>query len=352
VTAGPPEGGRVRPCPRCGALNGPDFDRCVRCNAALSAVAVGAERVSGWLDGRRLLATKMLLAMTSVVFAGQLAAALSRGHMPQIGLVSSRDEAAVAAVIDAIRFGALFPVPSFEPWRVLSAVFVHFGVLHFAMNMLGLVNLARIAEPATGSARFVVAYVATGIIGFAVSAFWSLSTARPVSTAGASGAIFGVMGLILGWLIRRRDPRWKPFAMQAVFYSLLFGVMIRANNAAHLGGLVSGIAFGLVYAGGRRRRWTEPVFNVLAALGLLASTASILLSLRSPLWQRLDEEARASLDAEAAPDPGAGAPSVPQEASAPADGPAGDGPPPDGGAARGVGEADDSGVIATARPNV
>lgn len=319
MTAGLPEGARVRPCPRCGALNGPDFDRCVRCNAPLSAfarsVAAGTEQVGGWLDGRRLLGTKMLMAMTTVVFAGQMAAALSRGHAPQLGFWSGGEEAA-AAVIDALRFGALYPSPGFEPWRVLSAVFVHFGLLHFGMNMLGLMNLARIAEPATGSARFVIAYVATGIIGFAVSAFWSLSTARPVSTAGASGAIFGIMGLILGWLIRRRDPRWKPFAMQAVFYSMLFGVMIRANNAAHLGGLVSGIAFGLVYGGRARRRWAEPVVNILAALGLLASTASILLSLRSPLWRELERRFSASADAPAAP-PLAGAEGSPPSSAPP-----------------------------------
>lgn len=297
MTAAPPRGSRVRPCARCGALNGADFDRCIRCGGPLSALAVGAERVSGGLgrffDGQRLLATKVLLGLTTLVFAGQMADWLARGVMPVFM------EGGVGVVIGAIRSGALpLSQESFvlEPWRALSAVFVHFSLLHFGLNMLALTNLARVAEPATGSARFVIAYVATGIIGFAASLGWSTWVSPlpfPIPTAGASGAIFGVMGLILGWLIRRRDPRWKQFAVQAVFYSLVFGLMIRANNAAHIGGLIAGVGFGLVYAGGRRR-WAEPLVNVGAVLGLLISAAALALALRSPLWRGLDERVEGS----------------------------------------------------------
>lgn len=292
MTAAPPRGSRVRPCARCGALNGADFDRCIRCGAALSALAVGAERVSGglgrFIDGQRLLATKVLLGLTTLVFAGQLADWSARGVMPVV-FASAGESRAVG--LGAIRFGALPQIEEIfaaEPWRVLSAVFVHLSLLHFGLNMLALMSLARIAEPATGAARFVIAYVATGIIGFAASAGWSIVVSgQGASTAGASGAIFGVMGLILGWLIRRRDPRWKSFAVQAVVYSLMFGVMIRANNAAHLGGLIAGVGFGLVYAGGRRR-WAEPLVNLGAALGLLLSVAALALALRSPLWRAIE----------------------------------------------------------------
>jgi membrane associated rhomboid family serine protease len=287
VTPDPTGAPRARPCPRCGALNGADFDRCIRCGASTSAPAPQPSRAAGRLDGSTQIATMVLTALTCLVFAGQLRGSLSRGA----GFPVLEDN----NVVDTIRFGSLLVIPGepFEPWRLLSAVFVHYGALHFVLNMMALWNLARLAEPAVGSARFAIAYVATGILGFGASAAWSaLVTHQPVHTAGASAAVFGIMGVILGWLIRRRDPRWKQFARQAVVYSLLFGVVVRANNAAHVGGLVAGIAFGLIFAGGRRTR-AEPLVNVAAAVSLLACVVALVLAQRSPLWREVEREREA-----------------------------------------------------------
>ncbi|WP_433935570.1 rhomboid family intramembrane serine protease [Sorangium cellulosum] len=285
MTAGPPgERARSLHCARCGALNGRDFDRCIRCGAPLLAPAVHAAPARGRLDGRRLLATKVLVGLTAFVFVGQMVAAHARG----LGLLSGWDAS------NYLRFGALLILPgaSFEPFRLLSAVFVHMGVLHFAMNMMTLGMLARAAEPAVGSARFAITYVITGLFGFAASAAWNiLVQPEVVCTAGASGAVFGVMGLLLGWLVRRRDPRWKDLALQAVFYIVLFGFVvnasntgIRINNAAHIGGLVSGALLGAIYAGAGRRRY-EGVVNAGALAGVLACVAALALAQRSPIWR-------------------------------------------------------------------
>ncbi|WP_437959605.1 rhomboid family intramembrane serine protease [Sorangium sp. So ce119] len=285
MTAGPPgERGRSLHCARCSALNGRDFDRCIRCGAPLLAPAVHAAPARGRLDGRSLLATKVLVGITAFVFVGQMVAAHARG----LGLLSGWDAS------NYLRFGALLILPgaSFEPFRLLSAVFVHMGVLHFAMNMMTLGMLARAAEPAVGSARFAIAYVITGLFGFAASAGWNiLVQPEVVCTAGASGAVFGVMGLLLGWLVRRRDPRWKDLALQAVFYIVLFGFVvnasntgIRINNAAHIGGLISGALLGAIYAVPGRRRY-EGVVNAGALAGVLACVAALALAQRSPIWR-------------------------------------------------------------------
>ncbi|WP_438028735.1 rhomboid family intramembrane serine protease [Sorangium sp. So ce233] len=285
MTAGPPgERGRSLHCARCGALNGRDFDRCIRCGAPLLAPAVHAAPARGRLDGRSLLATKILAGLTAFVFVGQMVAAHGRG----LGLLSAWDAS------NYLRFGALLILPgaSFEPFRLLSAVFVHMGVLHFAMNMMTLGMLARAAEPAVGSARFAITYVITGLFGFAASAAWNiLVQPEVVCTAGASGAVFGVMGLLLGWLVRRRDPRWKDLALQAVFYIVLFGFVvnasntgIRINNAAHIGGLISGALLGAIYAVPGRRRY-EGVVNAGALAGVLACVAALALAQRSPVWR-------------------------------------------------------------------
>jgi rhomboid protease GluP len=287
--AGWPARDKARGCARCGALNGENFDRCVRCGAALSARAASVDQAKGTLDGRSLLGTKILGGLTVLVFAGQLAAHFAR----------SRDFPAMSMDRSAlVPYGALEIRPDLvaaEPWRMLSAVFVHIGVIHIAANLLmGMASLSRIAEPAVGTARYVIAYVVTGIVGYASTVVVGLVTGSGGITAGASGSLFGVMGLVLGYLLRRRDPRWKQFAVQAVFFSVMFGFMVNwmnagvlVNNSAHLGGLVSGVALGFLYAGPRKTK-SDLLVNVGAALAVLACVASIALAQLSARGNRYD----------------------------------------------------------------
>jgi rhomboid protease GluP len=310
----------ARACPTCGALNGADFARCIRCGSGLTEPSAVTGLLGFRIDASRLWATKLIGALTALVFLGQLAAARARdGSLPIL---------TGGSPIDALHYGALIPSPEFvaaEPFRLLSSVFVHFGLLHFGLNMLAFYNLSRATEPAVGSARFTVAYVVSGIVGFATSVVWGMVTgARMGLTAGASGAIFGVMGLILGWLLRRKDPRWKQFAVQAVLYSMVFGFAVNAsnvgvmvNNSAHLGGLACGLLFGLVFGGRREARssWTDAVANVGAVICLLACVASLLLAQRSPLPRTLEQELSVVHD----PDPTPGVPAREDGEAAPPD---------------------------------
>ncbi len=287
---------RVSPCPSCGALNGDDFDRCVRCGAAIGAAAGSAPAprrvVTVQLTAPSpLLATKAFGALTALVFAAQVALSLSAGK--GVPLLSTKDPQI------ELRLGALLAEPSLvanEPFRLLSAVFVHFGLIHFAMNAYVYVDLARVAETFLGWGRFAIAYVVAGTAGFLATVVTGMISGGPPSlTAGASGAVFGLMGVVLGTLAARKDPRWKGFAMRAVLYSVLFGFAVNAsgtgilvNNSAHLGGLVVGIVAGLF-----AKRPFSPlsvgtrVANVLGVLAFAASVAAIALSLGSPLPELL-----------------------------------------------------------------
>jgi hypothetical protein len=103
-------------------------------------------------------------------------------------------------------------------------------------------------------------------------------------TAGASGAVFGALGLILGWLVYSRDRRWRSFAVQAVFYALVLNLLgMSINNEAHLVGLLCGAAFGFYYAS-RPRPKSLLLANIGAIVGLLLSVASLLLAQRSAQW--------------------------------------------------------------------
>jgi rhomboid protease GluP len=282
-------------CPRCGALNGADFDRCIRCGAPISALATSTERLKGRIDPRSLPATKFFAALTILIFAAQSYADLKRtGSLSFLTGIDQRD---------FLRFGGLPIHPdivTLEPWRLLSAVFVHIGVLHFVFNMFGLVDLGRLAEPIVGSARLAIAYVVTGIVGFGTTIAMSLVTQQGSGTAGASGALFGIMGVILGFLIRRRDPRWKDFMLRAVLFSLLFGFGlnamgsgIRINNTAHVGGLLCGVLLGVLFGGPQRRSdlWANAA-SVVCALGCIVSVVLAQLSplARQDRWWMFSEE--------------------------------------------------------------
>jgi membrane associated rhomboid family serine protease len=192
----------------------------------------------------------------------------------------------------ALRFGATFvstEAVAAEPWRLVSAIFVHYGFLHFLLNMLGLANLGRTAEPALGTARLLIAYLVSGVVGFATTVMYTHVCGEPYGmTAGASGAVLGMMGVVLGWSIRRRDPRWKEFALEALLYGVLFGFAVNAsrlgpmvNNSAHIGGLICGTILGAIYAGARPR--SDLWANLGAAVGVIACLVSLILSHQSPL---------------------------------------------------------------------
>jgi len=276
-------GAKPQPCPRCGALNGAGFDRCIRCNAPLQALSAGADALKGSVDPSKLWGTKLIVALNVLVFVAQASSGMKAAGSKGLLSGGSRSE--------LLRFGAMLISPEdalAEPWRLVSAMFVHIGVLHIAMNMMSLVNIGRVVEPAIGSARFAVAYLVSGVFGFAVNvvidAIFPHAGPVAVLTAGASGAVFGAMGLVLGWLIRMRDKRWRSFAVQAVFFAVVLNLLgMSINNGAHLGGLACGALFGFLFAGNPRPR-NLLVWNIGAVAGLLISVASLVLAQRSASW--------------------------------------------------------------------
>ena len=160
-----------------------------------------------------------------------------------------------------------------QPWRLLTATFLHIGLLHLAMNMYVLWSVGRIVERMLGNAGFLVLYLAAGLSGSVASVLWS----PYVVSAGASGAVFGVYGALLGFLVRERNsvPREALQSLQRsalVFlgYNLLFGLSVKGiDMAAHLGGLAGGFLGGLVLAHpldseGAKRRWLR---NAVLAAG-------------------------------------------------------------------------------------
>ena len=132
-----------------------------------------------------------------------------------------------------------------EWWRLLSNCFLHIGVLHLLMNMYALVYIGILLEPYLGKARFATAYLLTGVSASVCSLWWHDMTI----SAGASGAIFGMYGVFLAMLttnLINKESRKALFYSIGIFvvFNLLNGMKGGIDNAAHIGGLVSGLIIG------------------------------------------------------------------------------------------------------------
>ncbi len=178
-----------------------------------------------------------------------------------------------------------------EWWRVLAAAFLHVGGIHIAFNMWSLYQVGTIAEQLFGTAKFVAVYVTSAVCASLAGSFWyagvqHLPDDAIPGMAGASGAIFGIAGLLIAFLYRVGNERGKQIAWsiaQSVLLMLAigwFGIM-PLSQTGHVGGLLPGLAFGLFVRadfGGRVDRKAQGTWTRLAALGAAACVASLLVA--------------------------------------------------------------------------
>ncbi len=144
-----------------------------------------------------------------------------------------------------------------EWWRLLSPIFLHFGIIHFFLNALALKVVGSYLEPFLGSFWFLLIYFCSGVMGNLFSSLANMSIG-----AGASGAIFGLIGvgLVVEQLIMHKQGlrgrrRIGPFSSMAIInlvFALIFNLIaslsenakVGMDNAAHLGGLTGGVVLG------------------------------------------------------------------------------------------------------------
>jgi rhomboid protease GluP len=172
-------------------------------------------------------------------------------------------------------------------WRLLTSNFLHLGLFHLLFNMWALAATGTLIERLLGSVRFAFVYVVAAI----GSSFASLLWNPEVNSVGASGAIFGLYGVLLAVL--RRGPRFVPGSIIVPMrnFTLIFVVVMLAaglptdgiDNAAHVGGLVAGFIVGLLIARplsvtATRPRATDTVaFDDTTMFAVAAGVAALLL---------------------------------------------------------------------------
>ncbi|MEO8544642.1 MAG: rhomboid family intramembrane serine protease, partial [Burkholderiaceae bacterium] len=183
-------------------------------------------------------------------------------------------------------------------WRLGTAMFVHFGIIHLTLNMWALWDIGRLLEQVYGRWRYALLYLASGVLGNLLSL---VIQGNQAVSGGASGAIFGLYGALVLFLWRERGQvergefRWM-FGAATIFIALalVMGQLIPGiDNSAHIGGLFSGALLGVALS--RPWSWNSPRNHKLrlAALALvLLAAAGMVQQLPAPSY-RLGEEIRA-----------------------------------------------------------
>jgi rhomboid protease GluP len=166
-----------------------------------------------------------------------------------------------------IHYGAnssIYVLYAHQWYRLLTATFVHIGIIHIATNMWCLWNLGLLGEPLLGPWGLTAVYVLTGVAGNLLSMAWDVFSAIATRHhlmfgvgAGASGAVFGIAGILIILLSNRRLPipweelkRLRTSVVRFAVINLVIGLgtifagPVRIDNSAHLGGFVCGLALG------------------------------------------------------------------------------------------------------------
>ncbi len=154
----------------------------------------------------------------------------------------------------AVRFGALytpFVLRYGEYYRLLTAMFLHFGIDHLGSNMISLFVLGSYVEGYFGRIRFLFIYFIAGLCGNVLTLFMDfLPGAAPALSAGASGAICGLLGVFIVFAMTPGIRRYFP--MKRVLFGIIFSLAPGLGNAeislrAHIGGLIGGFLTALFF---------------------------------------------------------------------------------------------------------
>jgi rhomboid protease GluP len=228
--------------------------------------------------------TKLLVAGNLIIFGAMLAGGA--------GLWHSSNNVQLA-------WGANFgpATQDGEWWRLGSAMFLHFGVIHLTLNLWALWDAGQLVERMYGHLRFAAIYFASGLAGNLLSLVAHKGLAV---SGGASGAIFGIYGALLVFLWQERanlHPEefrwffWGASGFAAV--TLILGHFIAGiDNAAHIGGFFTGVLTGILLARPRATDVTKPTSlrsKLLAGIAIALSIAVLISQVPKPAYRWSEE---------------------------------------------------------------
>ena len=237
-------------------------------------------------QNRQPYLTWLLMAVNFLLWVALEVAGRSRG------LGGSEDPQAL------LDFGAMSGplIANGEYWRLFTSMFLHVGMMHLLFNSIGLLIFGRIVEGTYGRLRFALIYVLTGLSGSVAS--YIINSAA--IGAGASGAIFGVLGALVAFLVANREMLGEVGRQTLVAIAVLAAINIffgfvasGVDNWAHLGGLAGGFALGMALTpryrlavgpsgmerqlvhSGAQTGWAVPLMGAILIAGSWLGTATV-----------------------------------------------------------------------------
>jgi rhomboid protease GluP len=271
-------------CPSCGSLVGVRDDKCYTC---------GRSNPGLWGFGPMLRAlgtsfpfSQLVVGVCATLWVITLL--MSGGSVGGGSLLSALSpNSAVLIVFGASGAGPVFAMGRW--WTVLSAGWLHAGLLHIAMNMYWVWQMGPAIVDLFGPARTVIIYIVGGVAGFALSSlagayFPDMPFLRAAGlTIGASAPVFGLIGALYHYG-RTMSSGVKQVATSIMIQALIFGFLVPGiDNYAHLGGFAGGYLASL---------WLDPlkperVNHMLGAVICLALTALAILASIITVWPSL-----------------------------------------------------------------
>jgi rhomboid protease GluP len=269
---------RPKICPACGALVGISATRCHECGANLRfSLAALSKKLSGVFGEIETPVTSAILVANILMLGVSWVLTMQAGEAGGLHTLFGMSSDA------SYRLGASHPYGIFyrhQWWRLVTAMFLHGGLIHIGFNMMSLLQLGPALEELYGSSRYLFLYVVTGAFGFLVSALtlhFSL---------GASGALLGLVGAMLAVTTKRggafiRDLQSRLITSVVILFAIGFWGGLGIDNYAHMGGFAAGFLFGKIYADRQpmnsREKQTAYALGWIAGIVVLASFGMMIL---------------------------------------------------------------------------
>ena len=279
-------GGEKRPqlCPACGALVGIHATRCHECGTNLRfGLAAWSKGLAEFFGGHAPV-TVAILILNIVFFAAELMGTMQAEQFKGLSILWGMNGETL------YRLRACFGPSIYqghEWYRLVTAMFLHGGLIHIGFNMMVFLDLGPIVEEVYGSARYLFLYVTMGVASFVVS-----SLAGHFSL-GASGAILGLVGLMIAITTRRGGTYMRELRSRLISWVVTIFVMgllftgMRTDNWAHAGGLAAGFLLGKVFIDRQPLNGPEKTrayaLGWLAGAVILTSIVFMVLHYRDPL---------------------------------------------------------------------
>jgi rhomboid protease GluP len=273
---------RPQLCPNCGSLVGINATRCHNCGTNLKFSMAAVNRsLSGVFSGPAPVTTALLVA-NLMMFGVEWMALAAQGGGGGLSILWGMGGVAT------YRLGLSAPYGIYvqhQWYRLITAMFLHGGLIHIGFNMMSLMQLGPALEELYGSARYFFLYIFTGAFGFLLSSFighYSL---------GASGGLLGLVGAMLAITSKRGGSYMRELRSRLISSVVILFVLgwmgMGIDNWAHGGGLAAGFVLGKVFPDRQpmnpRERQIANALGWLAGIAVIASFALMLLHYRDAL---------------------------------------------------------------------